>query len=101
MKELDDQSTEREVTPPVALPRWPGRRYVDLIAASLCEVGKRDDAVFRMMALAIADHLAESTRKAGTGRATDEALDSVLSLISAELQRQVGRADRQPVTPRP
>ena len=45
--------------PPVALPVWPGRRFVDLVANSLRDVARRDcDAMYQLMANAIVQHLA-------------------------------------------
>lgn len=76
--------------PPVAMPVWPGRRFVDLIAESLREVAKREgDVMFHMIAHAVVQHLAGSLHDDPSGRTVEQALDGVLSLISRELQHQV------------
>ncbi|HEY5803019.1 MAG TPA: hypothetical protein VIT90_04925 [Lysobacter sp.] len=79
--------------PRVALPLWPGRRFVDLVADSLREVARGEgDAMYRLMADAVVQHLAADVQGGVSRRSVEDALDGVLSLISRELQRQVARS---------
>ncbi|UNK50664.1 hypothetical protein MNR01_06565 [Lysobacter sp. S4-A87] len=82
--------------PPVVLPTWPGRRFVDLVADSLREVAIRDgdagDALFQLMAHAIVQYLAADVQGSNTRHLADDAMDGVLSLISRDLQHQVVRS---------
>ena len=81
--------------PPVVLPVWPGRRFVDLVANSLREVASRNgDAMYQLMAHAIVEHLAADVQGGASRRLGDEAMDGVLSLISTDLQRQVASSRR-------
>ncbi len=82
-----------EMGPPVALPVWPGRRFVDLVCDSLRDVAGRDcDALYRLMADAIVQHLAADAQGGDSRRLAEEAMDRVLSLVSKDLQRQVAGA---------
>jgi len=88
--------------PPVVLPAWPGRRFVDLVADSLREVASRDgeasDALFRLMAQATVQYLAANVQGSHTRHLAEDAMDGVLSLISRDLQRQVVRSRGGPRT---
>jgi hypothetical protein len=86
--------------PPVALPVWPGRRFVDLVSDSLRDVAGRDcDALYQLMANAIVQHLAAEVQGDDARRLAEEAMDRVLSLVSKDLQRQIAGA-RQAAEPR-
>ncbi len=79
--------------PPVALPVWPGRRFVDLVSDSLRDVAGRDcDALYQLMANAIVQHLAAEVQGGDSRRLAEQAMDRVLSLVSRDLQRQVAGA---------
>ncbi len=79
--------------PPVALPVWPGRRFVDLVSDSLRDVAGRDgDALYQLMADAIVQHLAAEVQGGDARRLAEAAMDRVLSLVSKDLQRQVAGA---------
>jgi hypothetical protein len=90
---LSHGSPPRGTSPRVTLPPWPGRRFVDLVADSLREVARRDgDAMYRLMANAVVQHLAADVQCGVSRRSVEDALDGVLSLISGELQHQVARS---------
>lgn len=79
--------------PPVALPVWPGRRFVDLVSDSLRDVAGRDgDALYQLMANAIVQHLAAEVQGGDARRLAEVAMNRVLSLVSKDLQRQIAAA---------
>jgi hypothetical protein len=79
--------------PPVALPVWPGRRFVDLVSDSLRDVAGRDcDGLYLLMANAIVQHLTAEVQGGDARRLAEEAMDRMLSLVSKDLHRQIAGA---------